>query len=172
VVLAGAWVAAPLMVLLLASFEVAAFGAIAAGASLAWARPRAMPYWLAIPAGAVLLIATIISPSHHVPLRLAVVAAALVLMMVALRPMPGLSNSALRYIGTISYGIYLWHVPVRWALTQAGVDSTWSPGMLVGIGLSFGLAAASWHLVESRIVSRRPPLRGSAAASDSLPRSG
>lgn len=166
VVFAGAWVAAPLMVLLLAPFQVAAFGAIAAGASLARARPRAMPHWFAIPAGAVLLIATIISPDYSVALRLAVVAAALVLVLVALRPVPGLSNPALRYIGTISYGIYLWHVPVRWALTQAGLDATWSPWTLVGIGLSFGLAALSWHLVEIRILGRHRRLCRSAPAGD------
>jgi peptidoglycan/LPS O-acetylase OafA/YrhL len=68
-----------------------------------------------------------------------------------------LSLGPLRWIGTISYGLYLWHWPVivylnhpRTGLDGAGLD-------LARLGLTFALATASYYLVE------RPVRRASFA---------
>ena len=62
-----------------------------------------------------------------------------------------LSTPPLRWIGTISYGLYLWHWPVivylnhpRTGLDGAGLDGA-------RIGLTFALATASYYLVERPI---------------------
>lgn len=66
----------------------------------------------------------------------------------------------LRWLSTYSYGIYLVHLPVRSALEHMGLtpralfpDWGWWPGTIVGLslglGLSVGLALASWRLVEN-----------------------
>lgn len=53
----------------------------------------------------------------------------------------------LRYLGTISYGIYLWHLPVLLTLH----DFPWlgpERALPIVIGLSLALAAFSWHFFE------------------------
>lgn len=58
----------------------------------------------------------------------------------------------LRYLGTRSYGIYLWHWPI-FVLTRPGVDVDWSAGRLWGfrIGLTLALSELSYRLVETPI---------------------
>jgi peptidoglycan/LPS O-acetylase OafA/YrhL len=70
-----------------------------------------------------------------------------------------LSTRALRYTGTISYGLYLCHLFIHHLLTH------YVPGRSpyfyapLAIGVSFVVAAASWHLVEVRILTSRRRLR-------------
>lgn len=61
-----------------------------------------------------------------------------------------LGNPVLRYIGTRSYGLYLWHWPV-FALTRPDLDLTLPmlPHLAVRFGLSFLLAELSYRLVEA-----------------------
>ncbi|WP_026910070.1 acyltransferase family protein [Patulibacter minatonensis] len=62
----------------------------------------------------------------------------------------------LAYLGTCSYGIYLWHYPVLLGLQAHGLlptDDVWLTTAAVG-GPAILLAAASWHLFE------QPLLRG------------
>ncbi len=61
--------------------------------------------------------------------------------------------SPLYYLGTISYGIYLWHLPVLLSLKKL----TWiSPGVALtwGIGLTCVFASVSWHLFEQPLIKR------------------
>jgi peptidoglycan/LPS O-acetylase OafA/YrhL len=52
----------------------------------------------------------------------------------------------LRYAGTRSYGVYLWHNGILWmTLVVAGPSLGW---MAVGIVLSFAVAEVSWRLIE------------------------
>ncbi len=61
----------------------------------------------------------------------------------------------LRYLGIISYGIYLWHVPVMWTLIQT---TPWREGQLLTgvLAGTFALAALSWHGFEKQWL-RMPP---------------
>jgi peptidoglycan/LPS O-acetylase OafA/YrhL len=59
----------------------------------------------------------------------------------------------LRYLGTISYGIYLWHLPVLLAVMQV----TWVNGptaLPYVLTFTLILAAGSWHLFELPIMQR------------------
>jgi peptidoglycan/LPS O-acetylase OafA/YrhL len=65
-----------------------------------------------------------------------------------------LTLKPLAYIGRVSYGLYLYHVPVltigtAW-LAQSGIESgLWARVLLAAA--SFAIAAASWHLFEAPI---------------------
>ena len=74
-----------------------------------------------------------------------------------------LSLPALRSLGAVSYGIYLFHVPVL------GLLRRWLPGFVdrpellfpLGLALSWALAALSFRLFEAPLMAlaRRPTLR-------------
>jgi peptidoglycan/LPS O-acetylase OafA/YrhL len=57
-----------------------------------------------------------------------------------------LTNSVIRYVGTRSYALYLWHMPIAFWLRD--LDATLQ--LALSIGLSFAAAEISWHLVERR----------------------
>ena len=62
-------------------------------------------------------------------------------------------TSPLRYLGVISYGIYLWHLPVILALKRV----TWLNGATAlpwVLGLTIFLASASWHYFEQPFIRR------------------
>ncbi|MET0342911.1 MAG: acyltransferase family protein [Polyangiales bacterium] len=65
-----------------------------------------------------------------------------------------LGNPLLRWVGTRSYGLYLWHWPV-FALTRPELDVALEPLPLLGLrfGLSFVLAELSFRLVEEPVRS-------------------
>lgn len=80
--------------------------------------------------------------------------------------LPGrfLSWQPVVWIGSISYGLYLWHSPtidfVRWISATVGVaEPTGLPGFLAKVALSFALALGSWYLVEKPFLrlKRRVP---------------
>ncbi len=68
----------------------------------------------------------------------------------------------LRYLGVVSYGIYLWHLfAIRYGQTLPGLAPVET--LLVVLGLTLVLAMLSWHLFEKPILdygrrfgSRRP----------------
>jgi peptidoglycan/LPS O-acetylase OafA/YrhL len=67
----------------------------------------------------------------------------------------GLSLAPMRWIGRVSYGIYLWHWPIAVALTPAHTDiSGWRLDVL-RVAATFVVAALSYYLFELPIRQRR-----------------
>jgi peptidoglycan/LPS O-acetylase OafA/YrhL len=61
----------------------------------------------------------------------------------------------LRYTGKISYGIYLFHLPIYytfWTYVPGRSPYFYAP---IVMGASFALASASWYLLEAPIVNRQ-----------------
>jgi peptidoglycan/LPS O-acetylase OafA/YrhL len=69
-----------------------------------------------------------------------------------------LSLRPLRWIGVISYGLYLWHWPVYVALTPGRTGLDGASLLTLRLACTVALAAASYYLVEAPI--RRGALRG------------
>ncbi len=68
----------------------------------------------------------------------------------ALRP---LRNPVLGYLGLISYGLYLYHIPVFW-LMDGGTflyQQTWT-ARAAKLGVTLAVAVVSWHAIESPIL--------------------
>jgi peptidoglycan/LPS O-acetylase OafA/YrhL len=63
-----------------------------------------------------------------------------------------LENGVLGYIGKISYGLYLYHVPVYHVVKSelSGVGVVWR--ILMMIAVSFATASISYHLLEKRFL--------------------
>ena len=68
-----------------------------------------------------------------------------------------LESKPLTAVGRISYGLYLYHLPVQWALQRGLQESGWSPAFSTKLALLFGItyavATVSWWCIE------RPALR-------------
>ncbi len=62
-------------------------------------------------------------------------------------------SAPLRYLGVISYGIYLWHLTVILALKKIP-DLSHVSRLILTLGLTVVLASAAWHLIEKPL-SRR-----------------
>lgn len=62
----------------------------------------------------------------------------------------------LAYLGAISYGVYLWQVPVILFLGHLGVGGPGDAPLvaLVALPVTLGVAALSWHLVEQPLLTR------------------
>lgn len=74
-----------------------------------------------------------------------------------------LQIGVLRWLGVISYGIYLWHVPLMSAVEKVH-NFTIGPLLVIGSALTVLIAAASYRFVESPLIqlsrhSRRDPTR-------------
>jgi peptidoglycan/LPS O-acetylase OafA/YrhL len=73
-----------------------------------------------------------------------------------------LSFRAVRWVGAISYGLYLWHWPVAVAVTEGRTGLTGWSLAAVRVGLTFGAATLSYYLLELP-VRRGTWLRGRVA---------
>jgi peptidoglycan/LPS O-acetylase OafA/YrhL len=69
-------------------------------------------------------------------------------------PPAWLGNRVLRHFGTVSFGWYLWHVPVS-AFASAFVEGT-TRYAIAGV-LSLALAEVSWRVVERPVLARVHP---------------
>lgn len=65
--------------------------------------------------------------------------------------------NSLEWLGDMSYGIYLYHFPILKVLFQLGLFSIINIWIAAGVYilLVIALAAASWHLMEKRIIGRK-----------------
>jgi peptidoglycan/LPS O-acetylase OafA/YrhL len=135
------------------------------GAALAWWRVRAKPPspglrvagWMAvaIAAGAAVAWGTSFAMDACVFHRLAVSVVALGLVAGASRGMRGplgalLGNRAVRYVGKVSYGIYLFHlfVPELYAWAGLPVFANVSAQFAAHLVVLLALAALSWYAFE------------------------
>jgi peptidoglycan/LPS O-acetylase OafA/YrhL len=84
-------------------------------------------------------------------------------------PIRALKNAPLRYIGRISYGLYLYHYLVLFGLGLAPhlVEKTGVPvsRLLLALGLTLLIAIASYELLEKPLLRLRPT-RGAAHPAD------
>ncbi|CAB4928724.1 unannotated protein [freshwater metagenome] len=93
----------------------------------------------------------------------AAVGCAAIVALATTRPPRVLAARPLAAAGLVSYGLYLWHVPVLLWLRAHGLlpQHTWG-AVLVGLPVSLALAALSWRLVERPAIAwcRRTHLFG------------
>jgi peptidoglycan/LPS O-acetylase OafA/YrhL len=134
------------------------------GALLALARPavRSRPAFAV--AGGVTLLASVfvIGPGTAVPGYAAALPALATVALLHGAP-PALGWRPLRYVGRISYSLYLWHWPVV-TLAADVPGGTSVTGKVLCALLAFALSAASYHLVEAPVrasswLSPRPHAR-------------
>lgn len=63
------------------------------------------------------------------------------------------ATTPLRYLGTISFGIYLWHLPVLMAIQRIEWLAP-EAALAYIVGSTLVLAAGSWHLIEKPALRR------------------
>ncbi len=130
---------------------------LGAGALLVLLSPKRVPgilAWL----GAVGLVASavLITPTTAVPgYALALPVASTVAILAAGGARLGLATAPIRYVGLISYSLYLWHWPCV-VLGAAVPGGTSAFGKAVLIAVAFLLAVVSYHVVEQPFRRRRP----------------
>jgi peptidoglycan/LPS O-acetylase OafA/YrhL len=97
---------------------------------------------------------------------------AAVLWALAQRPSALLGSAPARALGTLSYGVYLWHYPViYWLQLHGAFPDRFLPALVRILPLTFALAAASWFAVERpvlRVTSRALARRRRALAQPAL----
>jgi peptidoglycan/LPS O-acetylase OafA/YrhL len=70
------------------------------------------------------------------------------------------------WVGTITYGLYLWHIPVIVWLRGAGLLPGGPLSAAVALPIAIALGAASWYLLEQPLMRRAGRIRRSAAATE------
>lgn len=72
-------------------------------------------------------------------------------------------TTRLRYLGTISYGIYLWHLPVLLSVQRIeGIGGRSALPLILGLTIIF--AIGSWHVFEKPLLTSRRTRQAAAAA--------
>ena len=75
-----------------------------------------------------------------------------------------LSSAPFRWVGTLSYGIYLFHWPVFLLLSEERTGLGPASLFAVRVAAATALAGASYHLLEQPVRTRRWPLVGTRGA--------
>jgi peptidoglycan/LPS O-acetylase OafA/YrhL len=116
------------------------------------------------------LVLLVLSYRYHVSLyQLYAVLSAILILRVIRRPAGWLESGLLRYLGKISYGIYLLQHFVIIFLFKAWIEKSWTPPFtglagsriggisifLLAVVLTTGLAALSYTFFESRFLKRK-----------------
>ncbi len=117
--------------------------------------------WCAGVAGAVVVVLMWRNVSEMSPLAfhggfaiVALGAAAVILCVTQLPRHPlalGIGIAPLRYVGRISYGMYLWYWPVLLVMTPARVHVNGLPLLAARLGVIVGVAALSFRFVETPV---------------------
>ena len=125
---------------------------------------RLILQWLAIPASILIIYAFVEASDRGATLYrggflvFAVCTAIVVAAIVQETRNPlkaGLSLAPMRWVGRVSYGVYLWHWPIAVALTPQHIGiSGWELDLL-RVAATFAVAALSYYLVELPIRQRR-----------------
>ena len=143
---------------------------LGAGALLVLVSPQWVPGFLAwLGAAGLVASVVVITPTTAVPgYALVLPVASTVAILAAGGNRLGLATPPIRYVGLISYSLYLWHWPcVVLGATLPGGTTVLGKAALLAASLV--LSVASYHLVEQPFRRRRPqvvpgPRRTSAAA--------
>ena len=75
-----------------------------------------------------------------------------------------LSSRLLVWFGTVSYAVYLWHVPIYRILREKAPGLSLGESTVVGAALAFALASISYYGVERWFLKRKRPRAGSKAS--------
>lgn len=82
-----------------------------------------------------------------------------------------LGSRPMRYVGQISYGLYLWHYPILiWLLLWFGFHNTWWQ-VPIEIGLALAAAAASHHFIERPALKLKDRLKSKRGGEPEQPES-
>jgi peptidoglycan/LPS O-acetylase OafA/YrhL len=143
---------------------------LGAGALLVLLAPKRVPGLVAWLGGAGLVAsAIVITPTTAVPgYALVLPVASTVAILAAGGSRLGLATAGIRYIGLISYSLYLWHWPVV-VLGATVPGGTTALGKAVLLAIAGILSVLSYHFVEQPFRRRRPqqvpgPRRASVVA--------
>jgi peptidoglycan/LPS O-acetylase OafA/YrhL len=173
------WAWAPEITWTLPSYLATFASGIAAAVLAHGARPRRRVTHAALLAGAALVVADCwwhtrgYSVLNRAVRDLPAAAGfATMLWALALRPSGLLGSAPMRALGTLSFGVYLWHYPViYWLQLHHELPRELLPALAHILPLTLALAAASWFLVERpvlhltrRALRRREPRRHAALA--------
>jgi peptidoglycan/LPS O-acetylase OafA/YrhL len=146
-------------------------GAFACGIAAAVLARRRPPPWVAL-AGLVLVVANGVWHSggtswlgHAIADLPASIGFAALIWFLSHRPGPVLGSAPLRALGTLSYGVYLWHMPILYGLQlHERFPERFVPALAWVVPLTFALATASWFVVErpaltlsARVLAPRRP---------------
>lgn len=83
------------------------------------------------------------------------------LVLACLSPNSRLANPAAVFLGTLSYGIYLWHFPIFYWLRER---MSWELTLLIGLPISIAIAWLSFVTIERWAKRMRSPSRSLLAA--------
>jgi peptidoglycan/LPS O-acetylase OafA/YrhL len=132
---------------------------LGAGALLVLLSPKRVPGFVAwLGAAGLVASAVLITPSTAVPgYALALPVASTVAILAAGGRRLGLATAPIRYVGLISYSLYLWHWPcvVLGATVPGGTTGLGKAVLVVIAGV---LSVLSYHLVEQPFRRHRPQL--------------
>src|SRR3954452_1014371 len=158
-------------------------GAFAAGIAAASVRPKAglIPYGF-VALGTVAVVANGVwhsgggtgVPGHAVGDLPAALGFAAIIWGISARPGRLLSSPPLRVLGTLSFGIYLWHMPVLYGLQRSDrFPDRFVPALAWVLPFTFLLATASWYLIEKPAIAwsarAQQPKRAPASEPASMP---